>query len=78
VVGWVLAIKVLLFSFGAKSYAVLWDSYIRSPYQWFEIWDQWDFGYYQKIAEFGVQRHRRLHSVLSPLSVVGPSGCVRQ
>ena len=21
--------------------------------QWFQIWDQWDFGYYQKIAEFG-------------------------
>jgi Mannosyltransferase (PIG-V) len=53
VVGWVVAIKVLLFSFGAKSYAVLWDSYITSPYQRFEIWDQWDFGYYQKIAEFG-------------------------
>jgi len=53
VVGWVLAIKVLLFFFGAKSYAVLWDSYVTSPYQWFEIWDQWDFGYYQKIAEFG-------------------------
>jgi len=53
VVGWVLAIKVLLFSFAAKSYVVLWDSYITSPYQWFEIWDQWDFGYYQKIAEFG-------------------------
>jgi hypothetical protein len=53
VVGWVVAIKVLLFSFGAKSYAVLWDNYITSPYQWFEIWDQWDFGYYQTIAEFG-------------------------
>jgi hypothetical protein len=53
VVGWVLAIKVLLFYFGAKSYAVLWDKYITNPHQWFEIWDQWDFGYYQKIAEFG-------------------------
>lgn len=53
VVGWVLAIKILLFYFGAKSYAVLWDKYITSPHQWFEIWDQWDFGYYQKIAEFG-------------------------
>ena len=53
VVGWVMAIKVLLFSFGAMSYAVLWDNYITNPYQWFEIWDQWDFGYYQKIAEFG-------------------------
>jgi hypothetical protein len=51
--GWVMAIKVLLFSLGAKSYALLWDNYITSPYQWFEIWDQWDFGYYQKIAEFG-------------------------
>src|SRR6266850_941629 len=53
VVGWVMAIKALLFSFGAMSYAVLWDSYITNPYQWFGIWDQWDFGYYQKIAEFG-------------------------
>lgn len=52
-VGWVMAIKILLFSFGAKSYSVLWDRYITSPHQWFEIWDQWDFGYYQKIAEFG-------------------------
>src|SRR5438132_13231786 len=53
VVGWVMAIKLLLFYFGATSYAVLWDKYITSPHQWFEIWDQWDFGYYQKIAEFG-------------------------
>jgi hypothetical protein len=53
VVGWVMAIKMLLFSFGATSYAVLWDNYVTSPHQWFEIWDQWDFGYYQKIAEFG-------------------------
>ena len=53
VVGWVLAIKTLLFWFGAISYAVLWDRYITSPHQWFAIWDQWDFGYYQKIAEFG-------------------------
>jgi hypothetical protein len=53
VVGWVMAIKLLLFSFGAMSYAVLWDNYITNPYQWFGIWDQWDFGYYQKIAEFG-------------------------
>src|SRR5260370_35577697 len=53
VVGWVMTIKLLLFYFGAMSNAVLWDKYVTSPYQWFEIWDQWDFGYYQKIAEFG-------------------------
>src|SRR5262245_13209879 len=53
VVVWVMAIKLLLFYFGATSYAVLWNKYITSPHQWFGIWDQWDFGYYEKIAEFG-------------------------
>ena len=32
---------------------MLWDRYPPSLTRWFEIWDQWDFGYYQKIAEFG-------------------------
>ena len=53
VVGWVMAIKALLFYLGATSYAVLWDKYITNSQQWFEIWNQWDFGYYQQIAEFG-------------------------
>ena len=53
VVGWVLVFKILLFYFGAKSCVLLSDKYITTPRQWFEIWDQWDFGYYQKIAEFG-------------------------
>jgi len=53
VVGWVITIKGLLFYLGATSYAVLWDKYITNPHQWFAIWDQWDFGYYQEIAEFG-------------------------
>jgi hypothetical protein len=33
VVGWLIAIKVLLFYLGTKSYAVLWDKYITSPHQ---------------------------------------------
>jgi hypothetical protein len=53
VVGWLMAIKLLLFYFGTKSYPVLWDKSVTSPHQWFEIWNQWGFGYYQKIAEFG-------------------------
>ena|SRR5438034_8135817 len=53
VVGWVMAIKLLLFYFGTTSYPVLWDQSVTSPHQRFEIWNQWDFGYYQKIAEFG-------------------------
>lgn len=52
-IGWVLAIKILLFVIGFESYSILWDRYPPKAAHWFRIWDQWDFGYYQKIAEFG-------------------------
>jgi Mannosyltransferase (PIG-V) len=55
VIGWVMAIKTLLFVIGVKSYPMLWDKYAPTPNRWFEPWDQWDFGYYQKIAEFGYE-----------------------
>jgi hypothetical protein len=53
VVGWVIAIKLLLFLVGVKSYPMLWDTYEPRPDKWLQIWDQWDFGYYREIAEFG-------------------------
>jgi hypothetical protein len=53
VIGWVIAIKILLFVFAAKSYPILWDSHLNGVRHWFEIWDQWDFGYYREIAESG-------------------------
>ena len=56
VIGWVMAIKILLFLIGVKSYPMFGDRYEPSPQQWLQIWDQWDFGYYQKIAEFGYSR----------------------
>ncbi len=56
VVGWVLAIKTLLFFIGAKSYPILWNKPLHGAGRWFQIWDQWDFGYYQKIAEFGYSK----------------------
>ena len=55
VIGWVIAIKTLLFVIGVKSYPMLWDKYAPTPNRWFALWDQWDFGYYQKIAEFGYE-----------------------
>jgi hypothetical protein len=55
VIGWVIAIKTLLFVIGVKSYPMLWDKYAPTPNRWFELWDQWDFGYYQRIAEFGYE-----------------------
>jgi hypothetical protein len=57
VVGWVLAVKGLLFFVCARSYPMLWDTRMDGIGQWFQIWDQWDFGYYQKIAEFGYSRN---------------------
>jgi hypothetical protein len=48
-----MAIKVLLFVVAAKSYPILWDSHLNGARRWFEIWDQWDFGYYREIAESG-------------------------
>jgi hypothetical protein len=53
VIGWVMAIKVLLFVVAAKSYPILWDRHLNGARRWFEIWDQWDFGYYREIAESG-------------------------
>ena len=53
VIGWVLAIKVLLFFFAAKTYAIIWNSWLGSVRHWFEIWNQWDVQYYQEIAQFG-------------------------
>jgi len=55
VIGWVVAIKTLLVVIGVKSYPMLWDKYAPTPNRWFALWDQWDFGYYQKIAEFGYE-----------------------
>ena len=55
VIGWVMAVKILLFVVAVESYAMLWDSYPPTLNRWFNIWDQWDFGYYQKIAEFGYE-----------------------
>jgi hypothetical protein len=57
VVGWVVAIKALLFFVGVRSYPMFWNSRIDGAGRWFQIWDQWDFGYYQKIAEFGYGRN---------------------
>ena len=44
---------MLLFLFAAKSYAIIWNSWLGSVRHWFEIWNQWDVQYYQEIAQFG-------------------------
>jgi len=53
VVGWVMAIKVLVFVLAIKSYPIFWDRYLKSPRQWFDIWNHWDAVHYRQIAQFG-------------------------
>jgi mannosyltransferase PIG-V len=53
VAGWVLAIKILLFAFGAKSFQVLENKPLPGTYPWLEIWNRWDAIYFQHIAQFG-------------------------
>lgn len=53
VVGWLLAIKLLLLVFGGKSYQILQNQRPTGFYGWLEIWNRWDSLHYQKLAEFG-------------------------
>jgi hypothetical protein len=53
VVGWVLAVKMLLFIFGAESYHVLEDKPLPPSHGWLEIWNRWDALHYQQIAQSG-------------------------
>ena len=53
VVAWVLAIKLLLFVFGAKSFQVLEDQPLQGAHPWLEIWNCWDALHYQDLAKFG-------------------------
>ena len=53
VVGWALAIKVLLLVFGAKSYQALADRRAPSAHAWLEIWNRWDAPHYGQVAQIG-------------------------
>ncbi|MEP7015749.1 MAG: mannosyltransferase family protein [Verrucomicrobiota bacterium] len=53
VVGWVLATKLLLFVFCAKSFQVLEDKPLKGGFGWLEIWNRWDSLHYLEIAQFG-------------------------
>src|ERR1044071_9378240 len=63
VVGLVLAVKALLFLYGAQSYAVWKNEWVGSPprmpewgeslYNWLAIWNRWDAPHYLDIARMG-------------------------
>src|SRR6267378_8147092 len=53
VVGWVFAIKVLLFVFGSKSYQILENKRTAGWFGWVDLWNRWDADQYLKLAQFG-------------------------
>ena len=53
VIGWVLAIKALIFVLGIKSYQILEDKRLSGIHPWLEIWNRWDSVHYLHLAQFG-------------------------
>ena len=53
VIGWALAIKVLLLALGAASYQAFEEEDVPLGRSWLEIWNQWDSIHFLRLAEFG-------------------------
>jgi len=53
VVGWVLAVRILLFVFGSKSYQILENKRTAGWFGWVDLWNRWDADQYLKLAKFG-------------------------
>jgi Gpi18-like mannosyltransferase len=67
VVGWVLAIRVLLFIFGSKSYQILENKRTVGWFGWVELWNRWDADQYLKLAQFGYTQANVWKAWLYPL-----------
>src|SRR6267142_6166863 len=55
VIGWVFAIRVLLFIFGSKSYQILENKRTPGWFGWIDPWKRWDADKYLKVAQFGYE-----------------------
>ena len=64
VVGWVLAIKFLLFIFGVRTFQALENSVAPG---WLVIWNRWDSIHYLDVAEFGYRSSSTLKAWFYPL-----------
>jgi hypothetical protein len=67
VVGWVLAIKLLLFIFGVKSFQVLQNQRVIGVKAWLEIWNRWDSLHYLHLAQSGYSASDILKAWFYPL-----------
>ncbi|HWY52193.1 MAG TPA: mannosyltransferase family protein [Chthoniobacterales bacterium] len=53
VLGWAMAMKVILLAFGVASYQALEDEKVPFGKAWLDIWNQWDGVHFLRLAEFG-------------------------
>src|ERR1044072_1237159 len=64
VLGWVLAIKFLVFIFGVRSFRALENS--LGP-GWLAMWNRWDSIHYLDVAEFGYSSSSTLKAWFYPM-----------
>lgn len=67
VIGWTLAIKVLLFLFGAVAYQVLENKPVPGLRGVLQVWNRWDAPAYQHLAQFGYQMTAEFKTWFYPL-----------
>jgi hypothetical protein len=67
VIGWVLAIKLALFVFVAKSYQILQNERVIGIKAALNLWNRWDSLHYLKLAEFGYSSADVVKSWFYPL-----------
>jgi Gpi18-like mannosyltransferase len=67
VIGWTIAIKLLLIVFGVESFQILTNHRITSLGHSLEIWNRWDSLHYLKLAEYGYSSTDPMKAWLYPL-----------
>src|SRR4030088_1840464 len=67
VISWTLAIKVLLFLFGAVAYQVLENKPVQGLHGVLQVWNRWDAPAYQHLAQFGYQMTGEFKTWFYPL-----------
>ena len=67
VIGWTLAIKLVLIVFGAESFQILSNRRVTGLHQALELWNRWDSLHYLKLAEFGYSSTDPMKAWLYPL-----------
>lgn len=67
VIGWSVAIKILVIALGAASYQMFEEEDVPFGRPWLEIWNQWDATHFLRLAEFGYRAADKFKAWFYPL-----------